>query len=112
MYIGKAALHRDYSINIILSLYCVKEIVMHFLKSEMLDYETVRRHLSFSWGLFVCHLLDIEALDLACTVEVVFEETDACYSSSVIGSCGASFCSSGREILIFDGSQAIHTFLA
>ena len=112
MYIGKAPLHRNYSFNIILFLHCVKEIVMHFLEPQMLDHETVRRHLSFSLGLFVRHLLDIEALDLTCTVEIVFEKPDPCYSSSVIGSCDASFCCSGREVLIFDWSKAVHTFLA
>ena len=78
----------------------------------MLDYETVRRHLSLSWGLFVCHLLDIEALDFACTVEIVFEKPNACNSSSIVSSCDASFCSSSREILIFDWGKGGHTFLA
>ena len=112
MYIGKATFHRDYSINIVLSLNCVKEIVMHFLEPEMLDHETVRRHLPFSLGLFVCHLLDIEALDFACTVQIIFEKPNACYSPSIVGSCDASFCCSGREVLIFDWSKAVHTFLA
>ena len=85
---------------------------MHFLEPEMLYYETVRGHLSLSLGLFVRHLLDIEALDLACTVEIVFEKPNACYSSSIVGSSDASFCSCSREILIFDWGKGVHTFLA
>ena len=85
---------------------------MHFLEPQMLDHETVRRHLSFSLGLFVRHLLDIEALDFASTVEIIFEKPNACYPSSVVCGCGASFCGSSREILIFDWSESIHTFLA
>ena len=97
--------------NIILPLYVINKIVMHFLKSQVLDYKAVGRHLSLSSLLFICHLLVVQSMRFTSRIEIFFQESDASDTSRLIRRGYASLAWNLRLILVFDWGQIILSFL-